>query len=466
MIAIFHSSERSQRKIFRRSTPMSGMWLIYDPEESSREHDISVPEREYGDLHALYEAGWVVAHSVPGPSGKYVVVERPREWPSSFEDCRRLEQTVASDMLKDEWLNPLIECPAGYRVMIKACDAADQSVPPEEGRPVVYQARLEALAGPDGIVDELRLFTPGYQDRVPIGWQPIHTATAPGGDWAGRIDPVACLDLTRQIAKDYRVDPADLVTSRAFTANVDHLTELDAAIRPFNQHEAVPPPGTIIVSPDTGTWQVTAASRERWFYPSGGYPKRYIDVWLVNSGGDSLNVTRWGDDKLWGVELWVKQGGDLLQTHDIQQRGMHGIAAKPLADKALAGQLDKLCASSFKDLWRASPWQVSPDKTTWIALPEDSSEPCTLREALCRAAAIGDSKDNAVALAQLRTTNPSIARQVTERRNGLLQATTTEPALAFSEQQAVWRQRAIEQMGAGKVDQIAQMGNQLKIGMQ
>ena len=462
MLATFRSSGSNPGKF-----PNFGDWLIHDPEESGVEHDISVPGYEFNDPQALYEAGWVEAAPVPASwsfnkPASYVVVSRPREWPSSWDEFQQLQERLPRDMLRDEWLNWLIDRPAGYRVMIEAYDTANRSQSPQTGQPAEYQATLEALTGN---ITALPLYQPEYRGSVHAGWQPIRTATVPGGDWADRIDPVACLDLTRQITKDYGVDPADLVTAMASTINFEGLTELGAAFRPFAKYEAVPPVGTMIVSPDTGTWQVTAASRERWFSSFGGAPKRYIDVGLGNTDGSSLHVTRWGNDNFWGVELWVAPNGDFLGSHDIQQRGEQDIAAKPLSDTTLGNQLDRLCASSFQDLWQASPWDISPDKSVWIALPKNSPEPCTFREALCRATAFGDTKDEAVVLAQLKATNPGIGWRATDQRDRLLQEGPGSMAPSFTEQQAVWRQQSIEQVGAGNASQIDQMVNQPKLGM-
>ena len=82
--------------------------------------------------------------------------------------------------------------------------------------------------------------------------------------------------------------------------------------------------------------------------------------------------------------------------------------------------------------WRAGQWQIQgPDglRDVWIATPAGQPEPCTLREAACRAAGIGDTKTEAITAADTTMTSQTDAhlRQQTRRQQTILQ-TIPEPA--------------------------------------
>ena len=466
-------------------------WIIHDPGQPGEGIVVEVPNSGLGTPGGgpvLYGAGWVVASIFPigkGPES-WEVVPRPVQWPESYSECKKLEQAVSND-IQDQRMprrgNPLVDHPAAYRVSIGVCDKAASSkelVTPEMGQPAEYRARLEALTGvADGF----------WTDPVPrsrVGeifqhnWLPVGTVTADGGVWNGQIDNCLCLDLTRQVAGKLGVDPAGLLDVQAgtYTPRGDGPwtrdewkpvgVDLTAAVRPLSFQETLPPAGAVIISPTAGTWRVVSSSCETRRRPFGGDQEQYQVVKLQDGDFTCLDLSKKDGDDHWDIDA---VSGPNVETHFSHNPGQRLEYTTKTLRPDLGERLDRVCASSFQDLWQASRWDIGPDKSVWIALPKGDPEPCTLREALCRATAIGGSKDDAVLLAQLKATNPGVAEQVTDVRNGLLQATAVTapgtPGVAvagFSEQQTLRQQQEME--AAVVEPDISRRGTRIGLGPQ
>jgi len=160
--------------------------------------------------------------------------------------------------------------------------------------------------------------------------------------------------------------------------------------------------------------------------PGNPYGAHFQHGWAAT---DTLTVPGIIWDNRIEMEVCFKLARQMLDNHKIEPGDLFkvGAGAVDAPDDDYVDLTDALRTPDLKDRWQADEWDISPDKTVWIALPKDAAEPCSAKEALCRATAISDASPlDALVMAESIDTNPQIARLVETRRQEGLSAVPSE----------------------------------------